>query len=268
MLAQTITSKFIRFLVKIRILQNDTRIVDYAFTIIWTLLGMVVPISMIIFTRNNIIAGLTSRDLTNVILYSKTLVGQINLVLLVPIICSVGVLNQDLAKATYLLRPTRSYLWVFCLFEICFAVIQYTVKNIKALEKACSVNDQVCVMTTIFMMVAFQFAILRSLTITLVGISSKQVITAIESQDISIQTVQKNILLFKKMKKSLSAILFVGLSYEILACIASSYNLIYGTIDIIEALIQSLFSFSMVFYYCLSLDDCFVAFKAYIFVVR
>ena len=36
---------------------------------------MIVPVAMIIFTRNNIIAGLTSKDMTTVVHYSKTLLG-------------------------------------------------------------------------------------------------------------------------------------------------------------------------------------------------
>ena len=229
---------------------------------------MIVPVAMIIFTRNNIIAGLTSKDMTTVVHYSKTLLGQINHVVLVPIICYVGVLNPDLVKSPYLQRPSRTFLWVICLLEIIFALVQYTVRNIEALQILCNGNEEACIITSMFMLMTIQFAIIRSLTITIVGISSKQIITAIESEEICIQSVQNNIISYEKMKKSLSAVLFVGLSYEILACVVNSYSLVTGTIDQLDALIQTLFSISIVFYYCLSLDDCFEAFKEYIFVVR
>ena len=74
------------------------------------------------------------------------------------------------------------------------------------------------------------------------------------------------------MKSGLSALLFIGLSYEILASIVNAYLLMYGNNkldgDKSGILIQTIFSFSIVFYYCLTLDDCFSAYKDQIVNVR
>ena len=265
----TISSKFIQILGKIGILQTRQRVVDYFLTGFWTLVGMVVPVVFIVVTQEDIVSSLNSGTLIRVIpFFHKTISKFVVLILQVPIICSIGILNPDLVKDSSLQLPARPLLWLTCILEIGFAFVQYIIRIISSMEKTCSTNGYVCSLNVITIFIILQFMSQRILTITIVGLSSKQVIKAWEPQIGSLQTVSYQINLFRNMKAGLSALLFVSLSYEILDCIVNSFNLMYGKTDKMEGLIQTLFSFSIVFYYCLSLDDCFVAFKNQIAVAR
>ncbi len=269
MQAKTFTSAFIQILGKIRILQTGQKIVDYSLTALWTLISMVCPVLVIVMSKDSIVNNLTSGSPTRVVrIFHKSILKLIVLTLQVPIICSIGILNPDLVQNPCLQLPARPILWILCLVEIGFAFVQYAIRIVKSMVMTCDTDGHVCALNVVTMLTILQFVIQRFVTITIVGISSKQMMTALETQIVNLESVSNQIRLFRKIKNSLSALLFVSLSYEILDCIVNSFNLMYGKTDKMEGLIQTLFSFSIVFYYCLTLDDCFVSFKSHIAVVR
>ena len=269
MQAKTFTSTFIQILGKIRILQTGQKIVDYSFTALWTLINMVVPVLVIVMSKDSIVNNLNTSSLTRLVPnFHKSILRLVVLSLQVPIISSIGILNPDLVENPCLQLPARPLMWIICLVEIGFAFVQYAIRIINSMVMTCDTDGHVCSLNVVTFLTILQFVIQRFATITIVGISSKQMITALETQIVNLESVSKQIRLFRKIKNSLSALLFVSLSYEILDCIVNSFNLMYGKTDKMEGLIQTLFSFSIVFYYCLTLDDCFVAFKNHIAVVR
>ena len=269
MLGKTFTSMFIQFLAKLKILQTGLRAKDFGFTILWTLLNMIAPIWRLVLSKKTIEDGLKSGKIAEMLpMFYQSIFKQVVLVVQVPIICSVGVLNPDLIKDQSLQMPARPLLWIMCLVEIGFAFVQFMVRIVNSMEVNCGISSYVCSIDINTIVFILQFVLQRIVSITIVGISSRQLITSLETQIVSIQTVSDQINLYRKIKSSLSALLFVGLSTEILGCIVNSFQLIYGQTDKMEGLIQTLFAFSIVFYYCQALNDCFVAFKSHIEVVR
>ena len=260
---------FIQILAKLKILQTGIRGKDFGFTILWTLLNMIAPVWRLVLSKKTIEDGLKSGKIAEMLpMFYQSIFKQVVLVVQVPIICSVGVLNPDLIKDQSLQMPARPLLWIMCLVEIGFAFVQFMVRIVNSMEVNCGISSYVCSIDINTIVFILQFVLQRIVSITIVGISSRQLITSLETQIVSIQTVSDQINLYRKIKSSLSALLFVGLSTEILGCIVNSFQLIYGQTDKMEGLIQTLFAFSIVFYYCQALNDCFVAFKSHIEVVR
>lgn len=267
MVATSFMSKLVSILTKIKIIQTGNKAQDYIFTAIWCLIGLIGPVLSIVLRRDEISRGLTG-SFNDVLTTTFMFLGRpISLFFLIPAICILGVNNPNFVTDQALKMPTRPIFYIVCILQILIALVQYFIRDFSIIIDSSCYDSTKCGLKILAILNTCQYAFYRTLSLTLVGLCSKQVKSSLESDAVSITLVDHQINLYKKMKSGLSALLFIGLSYEILNSIYLAFMLIYGDRDEVMVLL-TIFSFLIVFYYCLTLDDCFAAYKDHIVKVR
>ena len=266
MAATSFMSKLVSILTKIKIIQTGNKVQDYIFTAIWCLIGLIGPVLSIVLRTEEISKGLTGSFVEVLSTTFLSLSKPISHFFLIPSICIIGVNNPDFVTDQALKMPTRTIFYIVCFLQIITALVQYLIRDFHIIVDSCY-NSAECGLKIVEIQNICQYVFYRTLSLTIVGLCSKQVITSFESNAVSFSLVVHQINLYKNMKSGLSALLFFVLSYEIFNSIYLSFMLIYGDVDTMK-IILTIFSFSMVFYYCLTLDDCFSAYKDHIVKVR
>ena len=242
---------------KLKILQTGNTLKDQVFTMIWTVVGMILPASMIFLSKDKLIAASKTDVIQMTHEIWDLLIKPLHVLLLVPAVCMIGKFNPQLTKTDIpKYFPARS---VFLMLVFCAMWILYT-KDMVEMNKICS-NTESCFPLVIEILFKTQTCLYRSVSVALVGICSGQVIGRME-EGIDKATLFSQTNIFKQTKQSLSALLFVYLSFEIIDCIIKT-NALLASMEI-EGGIRVAYVYSLVIYFCLALDDCYVAFKEHI----
>ena len=171
--------------------------------------------------------------------------------------CNPQLVNRDIRK----LMPTRTILLIICIGCIWFQNLQYWVRKLPAIATICNETEP-CANFVLAQLYRLQNGILQSLALALAGICSGQLVGTFKKV-LNNTDLHNNALLFKETKTSLSLLLLVNLSFLIIDCIIKTYVFCYVRTNT-EFGLRFVFAFSFVTYYCLALDDCFVALKEHI----
>ena len=263
MISKYMISPLINFLITLRILQNGDRLKDYGFTLFWSIIGMILPTWKVIISRDKILNIMNKTDFTIVVQNVWYLViSPLHFSLLVPAICIIGkynpqLVNRDIRK----LMPTRPILLIICIGCIWFQNLQYWVRKLPAIATICNETEP-CANFVLAQLYRLQNGILQSLALALAGICSGQLVGTFQKV-LNNTDLHNNALLFKETKTSLSLLLLVNLSFLIIDCIIKTYVFCYVRTNT-EFGLRFVFAFSFVTYYCLALDDCFVALNEHI----
>ena len=262
---------FLQLLSKLRIIQTGETCKDYGFTILWTIIGMIIPICNIVLSRDDIINVFASTNMNDFIKISWNFVFlQVNLILIVPAICITGKSNPDMmSKELFHKTLARPVFLFICLIEIFIGFVQSTIIFSEHISKTCFEINETCALNIFKILFSLQFSVYRSIAIFIISMSSGQITGHLEDQQfMSIPTITKLINMFKEVKSSVSTLLFVNLTNHILDCIIKIYLLSF--VDGYKATIavKVVIAVSFVVYYCLALDDCYTAYKNHIKSVR
>ena len=256
MICKYLIGPFLSILVKLKLLQNGNTLRDHGFTFIWTVVGLILPASMIYVSKDEVIRAYTKKEILTI---WNLITKPLCLWLLVPAICIIGKFNPQLMmKDVPKFLPAKSTFLLFCLCEIWILHVQSLVAT--SMKKTCHGTES-CLPLVVEILFLTQSCIYESLSVALVGICSGQVIGTLE-KDIDKAALHSQSNLFKQTKQSLSGMLFVYLSFTIIDCMIETYTFILN-IEI-ENGIRVVYASSLVIYFCLALDDCYVAFKEYI----
>ena len=275
MYEMSFTSKFIKLLVKLKILQSGDKISNYGFTVLWTLVGMIAPVGTIIFHVKAKTADFKGMNMDTIFgFFWRNIITQIHSFLIIPVICLIGLKNPSLIENLELnWKPTRPFLFLICLLEFFgFSLVLFVYRRTNDMIDVCPYDAAECLQLVLMFAFVMQSYFFRGLALIIVSISSRQVVDSLKTNPATnIDIVSKHVKLFKETKSSLSPMLFITFTFQVLDCIVRVYDMYYREgerVELVEYALLALFSCSFVVYYCVCLDDCYNAYKDHISTVR